>query len=169
VLLISSSQQRGGAGLGTLAVVAAAALQGVQFVVSRSALRRMHPIDFTIFIIWAGTIVDLPLARGLAGAFARAPLPATLSILYLGLLSSTVAMMTWSYALQHLTAPRAAAFLYLVPPVTLVVSWIWLGEVPQVTTLIGGAITVGGVVVVQRFGRATMAPVPIALAARRGS
>ncbi len=170
VLLISSAHERGGgAGLGTAAVLLAAALQGVQFVLSRSALRRMPAIDFAIFLTWAGTALDVPLFRGLFDAVRHAPLAATLSVVYLGLLSSTVAMITWSYALRQLSAPVASAFLYLVPPVTLIVSWIWLGEVPSAMTLIGGAITIGGVIVVQRFGRVPAAPVPVALPVRRGS
>jgi drug/metabolite transporter (DMT)-like permease len=38
-----------------------------------------------------------------------------------------------------------------VPPITIVVSWLILGEVPRAVTILGGALCVAGVVLARRW------------------
>ena len=53
------------------------------------------------------------------------------------------------------TAPATTgSFLYLVPACALVLSWIWLGELPSALSLLGGAVSLIGVIVVSRYGKA---------------
>jgi drug/metabolite transporter (DMT)-like permease len=55
---------------------------------------------------------------------------------------------TWAYVLAQIPASRAATLLYLVPVLAIIVAWVWLQEVPTVLSLIGGAIVLSDIVLV---------------------
>jgi drug/metabolite transporter (DMT)-like permease len=59
-----------------------------------------------------------------------------------------------TYALGHLPAGIMANFLYLIAPVATLLSFLFLGDVPSVPTLIGGAMAILGTVIVARWGKA---------------
>jgi drug/metabolite transporter (DMT)-like permease len=82
-----------------------------------------------------------------------APLSATIAAGYLGIFPAALGYVTWAYTLARVPAARAASFLYLVPAVTLGIAWIWLGEWPTWLALLGGAIAILGVVIVNLFGK----------------
>jgi drug/metabolite transporter (DMT)-like permease len=44
----------------------------------------------------------------------------------------------------------STAALYLVPPVAIVVAFVWLGERPRPIALAGGVVTIAGVVLINR-------------------
>jgi drug/metabolite transporter (DMT)-like permease len=50
--------------------------------------------------------------------------------------------------LAQIPASRAASLLYLVPVLAIIVAWVWLAEIPTVSSLIGGAIVLSGVLLV---------------------
>jgi drug/metabolite transporter (DMT)-like permease len=48
------------------------------------------------------------------------------------------------------TASRLAALAYLVPPITIGMSWLILGEGPKLVTVLGGALCLAGVIFARR-------------------
>ena len=46
---------------------------------------------------------------------------------------------------------RATRYLYCVPPVAVLIGWVWLGEIPTAGSILGGGLAVSGVAI----GRAT--------------
>jgi drug/metabolite transporter (DMT)-like permease len=137
-------------GPGVLLVLLAAFLQGTQFVLTKSLLRRYDAFALTAFMVWAGAIGNLVFVRGLAGAIARAPIESTIAILFLGAASTVAASLTWAWALSRVPVQRAASFLYLVPPVAIGISAMILGESLTLRTLIGASATILGVAITQR-------------------
>jgi drug/metabolite transporter (DMT)-like permease len=139
-----------GAGLVLLAAVSASAYNVIQ----KRMLGRYSPVQITTYAVWAGTLLLLPFAGGLAGEVRRAALADTLSVVYLGVFPAALGYVTWAYVLSKFPAARAASFLYGVPVTAFLVGWVWLGEVPTLVDVVGGLLALGGVAVVNTIGNA---------------
>ena len=98
----------------------------------------------------AGTVFALPLVPAAWHAAVHTPAAALASAVYLGLLPSVLGFVIWAYAVARLPLAVSTAALYLVPPVALIVSFVWLAEVPRPIALVGGAISVAGVILISR-------------------
>lgn len=73
-----------------------------------------------------------------------------LNIVYLGVVCSVIAYFFYNYALSRLEAGKVAAWIYLEPPVAVVLGALLLGEVVTAQTLLGGAIILASLFLVQR-------------------
>jgi drug/metabolite transporter (DMT)-like permease len=155
VALISMSG-RGGLhfSAGALLILFSAIATSVYFVISKEPLRRYSSVQFTSYVIWAGTIPMLVFLPGLVSQLPTAAPSATLAVIYLGVFPAAIAYVLWSYALARMPASLLTSFLYLSPVLAMLIAWVWLGEVQQVLTLVGGAIAILGVVIVQSWGQA---------------
>jgi drug/metabolite transporter (DMT)-like permease len=155
VALISLSQ---GSGLtfdpGALLILLAAVSTSVFFIVSKKPLSRYSALEFTSYSIWAGTIPLLFWAPGLVEQFPHAAPSATIAIIYLGIFPAAIAYVLWNYALARMPASILSTFLYLAPVLAMTIAWVWLGELPTLMTIVGGAVAIVGVVVVQTKGQA---------------
>ncbi|MGW1916921.1 DMT family transporter [Streptomyces sp. NPDC002076] len=141
---------------GALVVLAAAVVQGVYHFLSKPLLRRYTGVEVATYAMTAGTVLALPLLPATLHAVASAPPGALVSVAYLALLPSAVGFVIWGYAVAQLPLAVSTAALYLVPPVALIVSFLWLAEVPRLLEVAGGIVIIGGVVLINR--RSLVAP-----------
>ncbi len=88
-------------------------------------------------------LVFLP---GLGEEMMNASISATLSIVYLGLLPTVIPYFALAYVTSFVGASEATLSLYVTPALALIISWLWIGEIPTLLSLLGGVVTVGGYV-----------------------
>ncbi len=96
----------------------------------------------------------LVVANGGFDPILNAPIDVKLALLYVGVGCTAINFTLWFYALQHLPAAQAAAFQYLIPPISVVLSAIALGERLTGGLVVGGLLIVCGLIASQQAGPA---------------
>lgn len=122
----------------------------VAVILQKLALRRLPGLQVIWIACSAGAVACLPFTGQLVADLASAPRASILGVLYLGAVPTALAFTTWAYALARTEAGRLGVTIYLVPPVTVVLSMLLLGEAPAAFQLAGGALCLAGVAVSRR-------------------
>jgi drug/metabolite transporter (DMT)-like permease len=138
-----------GAGLILIAAIATS----IYFVGQKPLFERYSALQMTCYTIWAGTLFMLIFLPGLPQAISTAPINATLAVVYLGVFPAAIAYLTWTIALSRIPASVVTSFLYVNPVLAILIAWVWISEVPDPLSLVGGGLAIAGVVIVNRWGR----------------
>jgi len=151
VLVIGFATSTGQAPLvGVILCLTAALASAIGVVAAKPVLNRVSALQVTWICCTVGMVVCLPYASLLARELRAAPAEGIGWLLFLGVFPTSIAFTTWAYALARGSAGRLAATAYLVPPLTIVMSWIILGEVPKLIAVLGGALCLVGVYIARK-------------------
>lgn len=128
-----------------------AAVYALLTVFGQLAQRSLHLFVFSTILYGLSAVALLPLAAA-EGALDVAALPAVFwpNILFIALLVGTFATTVYFYAAQRIGAARASSFTFTIPVTVVALSWVFFGEVPQITSLVGGALSLVAVTLIQR-------------------
>jgi drug/metabolite transporter (DMT)-like permease len=140
--------------LGDALFVAGAALWGVYSVLARVASRRFNAVSATLYGTALGTLVLIPPAilEGGADRLAAAPPEALAGIAYLALFATVAAFVLLNLGVARIGAARASAFALLVPVVGVLSSVALLHETLGPLTLLGGAVVIAGLWLIEHRG-----------------
>jgi drug/metabolite transporter (DMT)-like permease len=138
------------AGTGVLLCLVAALAYAGGVVAQKPLLERASALGVTWAACTVGAVACLPFAPALARDVADAGPSALAWALYLGVFPTAVAFTTWAYALSRTTAGRMGATTYLVPPLTVALGVVALGEAPAALAVLGGGLCLAGVVIARR-------------------
>jgi drug/metabolite transporter (DMT)-like permease len=119
----------------------------------------------TSYAVWVAAVALAPFGIGLPATVATAPMAATGAAVYLGIFPSAIAFWCWFTALERIEVSRAAVFLNLGPVLTVLIAFVWLGELPSPVSFGGGALVLAGVAIANRPGAGALTP----RAGRRGA
>lgn len=142
-------------GAGASLVLAAACCQAIYFILQRSLVPHYGALACTAYTLLSGAILLTPWIPEAARVLTSDETAVTTiyAVVALGIVPAALGYATWTYAIGHFGAARAANFLYLVPPVATGLAFILIGELPSALTLVGGATAVIGVILVNLRGR----------------
>ncbi|AKU19151.1 hypothetical protein VV02_20525 [Luteipulveratus mongoliensis] len=151
VVVIGIGTSTGGAQTAGVALCLLSALTyALAVVAQKPLLATMSALRVTWLAIVVATVCCLPYAPGLVDQLADSG-PATVGwVIYLGVGPTALAFTTWAYALARSTAGSTGMTTLLVPPLTILLGWLLLGEAPPALAYAGGALCLAGVVLARR-------------------
>lgn len=137
---------------GNLIALAAALAWAGGTVFSRPLLKTISPLQlaacsatiglpFHITIAFPVLAISIPLLQ---------QVPLQLCILYSGILSTGFALAMWSYGVKHAGAAQATMFQNLSPIIAIAAAWIWQGETVSTLQAVGGALIIGGLIIMRK-------------------
>ncbi|GGJ46061.1 DMT family transporter [Deinococcus roseus] len=138
---------------GALLILLSAFVTSLYFVLQKPLLKKYPSRQFTVWSLVFGTVPMLISLPGLPQEIQAAPASANWAVIYIGIFPAALAYLTWTFALSRVPASITTSFLYVSPVLAILISYFWVHEVPSHITLIGGAIALVGVVLVNTLGK----------------
>jgi drug/metabolite transporter (DMT)-like permease len=148
----------GGAGgtqalLGALMIFACGVAFAVNVVYSRPLVQRYGALKITLLTMMLCAIPALPFYNsGIVASVLSLDLFAWGSLIYLSLVGTILAVITWNYAVGLLRPTTIGASLYAVPLLAVLSGWVVLGESVTIHTILAGLLIVAGVAI-SEFGQ----------------
>jgi drug/metabolite transporter (DMT)-like permease len=158
VVIGVATSSRSASLVGVILCLVAALASAIGMVAEKPVLNRISALQATWTCCVVATLFCLPYAPQLIREWRVAPTSGIAWLLFLGVFPTSIAFTTWAYALARGSAGRLAATAYLVPPITIVMSWLILGEVPTAIAVLGGTLCLVGVAIARRLPAVKVVP-----------
>jgi drug/metabolite transporter (DMT)-like permease len=154
-IAVIASGQPGGLsfGAGAMFVLGAALCTASYFVLQKPLVAKYGALPCAAFTILIGAILLSPWLPGAIGTLTTASHPTIAAVIGLAVFPAALGYATWTYALGYFGAARGSNFLYLIAPVATLLAYLFMNVVPGALTLIGGALSILGVIIVNTRGR----------------
>ena len=148
--------------LGVVLCLVAAVVYSISLVLQKPLVAQLPAIHVTWLACTVGAVVCLPFVGRLVDDTRAASAADVWWVVYLGVFPTAIAFTTFAYALRSMSASSLGVTTYLVPPITIVMGWLFLSETPPGMAYVGGALALVGVAVARRKPRtlATEPPAP---------
>lgn len=136
--------------LGALLCLVSAITYSVSLILQKPLVAELSAVHVTWLACVIGAVACLPFAPGLVAEASDAPASSLAWVVYLGVFPTAIAFTTYAYALRHMTASSLGVTTYLVPPLTILMALVFLGEAPPAIAYVGGVLALVGVAITRR-------------------
>ena len=133
--------------LGIVLCLAAGLSYASYTLISQRLVSEAAPPTVTLWVFTVAAMVAVPVALSISGPFASA-LPGWLVVGYLGLVSTGVAYLLFSYALQRISGATGVTLALAEPVTAFALAVLVLHEQPTTTAFVGLAFVLAGLVLV---------------------
>ena len=139
--LISYDQEGGlNIGSGSSLILFAAVLTSTYFHLVKPLVLIYGAITSTAYTIIFGTIPMLFWLPETYDFISHSSNDIKLTYLWLALFPTALGYLTWTYSVGFYGANKASLFLYLIPPISIILNFLWYQKNPSLITIIGGLI-----------------------------
>ena len=143
VSIISFDQEGGlNIGSGSSLILFAAILTAIYFHLVKPLILIYGTITSTSYTIIFGTIPMLFWFPETYNFISDASNEIKLTYLWLALFPTALGYLTWTYSVGVFGANKASLFLYLIPPVSIILNFLWYDKNPSIITILGGLIII---------------------------
>ena len=144
--LISFDQEGGlNIGSGSTLILFAAILTAIYFHIIKPLVLIYGALTSTAYTIIFGTIPMLFWFPETYDFISRSSNEIKLTYLWLALFPTALGYLTWTYSVGYYGANKASLFLYLIPPISIILNYLWYQKNPSLFTIIGGLIILSSV------------------------
>ena len=120
------------------------------FVLQKPLLNTMKSTHMMHLCIVLGAIMLLMWDSSFISVVQPASISSHFAIIFLGVVPTVVAFQLWSYLLSKNQVSNLSSPIYLVPPSTMLFSFLLLNQIPAILTIIGGILSIIGVLLSKR-------------------
>lgn len=154
-IAVIASGQPGGLsfGAGSIFILGAAVCTGSYFVLQKPLVAKYGAMPCAAYTMLIGALLLSPWLPSATATLTTASHRTIGAVIALAVFPAALGYATWTYALGYFGAARASNFLYLIAPVATALAFVFTGEVPNIQTLVGGALSIAGVIIVNTRGR----------------
>ena len=139
--LISFDQEGGlNIGGGSSLILFAAILTAIYFHIIKPLVMIYGAITSTAYTIIFGTIPMLFWFPETYHFIYQSSNEIKLTYFWLALFPTTLGYLTWTYSVGYYGANKASLFLYLIPPISIILNFLWYEKNPSSVTIVGGSI-----------------------------
>jgi len=132
---------------GNALMIGSAICWAIYSIYSKKSLQSYSPMVSTTVVFGLGAFYLVPFAllESPLSVIPKITWVGWASILYLSLLSSVLGYVLWNRGLTRMETVKAGMFLYLIPILTTILSYVFLGEEITYATVAGGALVIIGI------------------------
>lgn len=130
-------------------LLSAAFVHAIHFVIKKVCLYKLAPIQVVFYSMLIAAILLAPFSQGALKTLQTLHFNILCLVIFLGIFPSALAHLMWAYVLRNFPVSIATIFLNTISPMAVFTSYLWLGQKPSVYVLIGGALVILAVILVQ--------------------
>jgi len=139
---------------GMILIILAAVFSGTYSAVMRGLTRSYTALEATTYTIIIGTLGMVVFLPGAISEIYGSTTFVNIVVLFMGIFPAALSYLAWGYALSKAKkTAHVTIFSYLIPFLSSVLGFVWLGETLSVFAIVGGVIIILGMLMTNVLGR----------------
>lgn len=147
LIIMYSQAQHFSINIGIIYLLFAALCAASYSILQKILLKKVPILSYISFAIWGATIASLFFMDDLVIQMNRAPSFVILDVIYLGIFPTAAAYAIWGYCFLKIEASKIVIYTYFMPVFTAIMSFAFFHQIPKLITIIGGLISLMGVMI----------------------